>query len=195
RLSQMQDIAGCRVVVADIVRQDQLVASLATDFPSASVIDRRDNPSSSHGYRAVHIVAEMSGKPIEIQIRSSLQHLWAELSEKCADVLDPAIKYGGGPSRWREFLSKRSELVASYEAIERKLHKHVGLIEEEVGHLNEIENSLASEHDRPDHHEQEARQQLNCLRRRVALMEQEFEGVRQEFLSQRKKIADHLLLQ
>src|SRR3990172_4493543 len=41
RLSQMQDIAGCRVVVTNVVQQDRFVASLKTDFPGASVIDRR----------------------------------------------------------------------------------------------------------------------------------------------------------
>jgi ppGpp synthetase/RelA/SpoT-type nucleotidyltranferase len=112
RLSQMQDIAGCRVVVADIMQQDELVASLRTAFPAAAVIDRRDNPS--YGYRAVHVIAEVSEKPVEIQVRSSLQHLWAELSEKSSDVLDPAIKYGGGPEEWRTFLIERSEAVAAY---------------------------------------------------------------------------------
>jgi ppGpp synthetase/RelA/SpoT-type nucleotidyltranferase len=89
RLSQMQDIAGWGVVVADILQQDRFVASLKTTFPPASVIDRRDNPN--YGYRAVHVIAEVSGKPVEIQVRSSLQHLWAEFSEKSSDVLDPAI--------------------------------------------------------------------------------------------------------
>lgn len=77
RLSQIQDIAGCRIIVVNAVRQDQVVAFLKTDFPEAAVIDRRVSPS--YGYRAAHIIAEVSGKPIEIQVRSSLQHLWAEL--------------------------------------------------------------------------------------------------------------------
>jgi ppGpp synthetase/RelA/SpoT-type nucleotidyltranferase len=117
RLSQMQDIAGCRVVVANILQQDEFVASLKTDFPGASVIDRRDNPS--YGYRAVHIIATISGKPVEIQVRTSLQHLWAELSEKSSDVLDPTIKYGGGPDKWRDHLSNTSRLVATYEEMEK----------------------------------------------------------------------------
>src|SRR5713226_5316692 len=111
RLSQMQDIAGCRVVVGNVVEQDQLVASLKTDFPGTSVIDRRDNPS--YGYRAVHIIVQMSGKAIEIQVRSSLQHLWAEVSEKSSDVLDPTIKHGGGPDWWRRSLTDLSEWVAA----------------------------------------------------------------------------------
>src|SRR6266542_5057884 len=35
RLSQMQDIAGCRVVVSDALAQDQFVALLKADFPEA----------------------------------------------------------------------------------------------------------------------------------------------------------------
>ena len=117
RLSQMQDIAGCRVIVADVVKQEQFVASLKTDFPGACVVDRRGDPS--YGYRAVHVIAEISGKPIEIQVRTSLQHLWAEVSEKSSDVLDPTIKYGGGPDEWRSILTTNSTLVAAYEKIGR----------------------------------------------------------------------------
>ena len=47
RLSQMQDIAGCRVVVGNVVEQEQFVASLITDFPKASLIDRRNNPRAN----------------------------------------------------------------------------------------------------------------------------------------------------
>jgi len=118
RLSQVQDIAGCRIVVTDVMEQERVVASLRADFPSPSVIDRREKPS--HGYRAVHIVAEISGKPVEIQVRTSLQHMWANLSEKCSDVLDPTIKYGGGPVEWRNFLGKISKSVEAYEEFEKK---------------------------------------------------------------------------
>ena len=123
RLSQMQDIAGCRVVVDNIVKQERLVESLRDVFPGASIIDRRDNPS--YGYRAVHVIAEISGKPIEIQVRSSLQHLWAELSEKSSDVLDPTIKYGGGPEVWRTVLEVSSKVVEVHEELEKAVFKAV----------------------------------------------------------------------
>ncbi len=93
RLSQMQDIAGCRIVVTDLLTQDEAVERLKTSFDRIEIDDRREKPS--HGYRAVHVVVEISGKLIEIQVRTALQHLWAEVSEKLADV-DPSIKYGGG---------------------------------------------------------------------------------------------------
>jgi putative GTP pyrophosphokinase len=117
RLSQMQDIAGCRVVVASVVEQDQFVELLCSVFPGADVIDRRDKPS--YGYRAIHIIAEISGKPVEIQVRTALQHRWAELSEKSSDVLDPKIKYGGGTDEWRTFLTSSSEAIAYYEKFEK----------------------------------------------------------------------------
>src|SRR6266496_741679 len=66
RLSQMQDIAGCRVTVDDISAQDEAVAQLNKLFDKLTVVDRRDRPS--HGYRAVHILVEQSGKVIEVQI-------------------------------------------------------------------------------------------------------------------------------
>ncbi len=114
RLSQIQDIAGCRIVVANVIEQDRFVASLMTDFSATSVIDRRNKPS--YGYRAVHVIPHDLGKPVEIQIRSSLQHLWAELSEKSSDVLDPTIKYGGGPEEWRSILTASSTFVAEIES-------------------------------------------------------------------------------
>ncbi|MFI5373999.1 MAG: hypothetical protein ACHQ8D_05155 [Candidatus Rokuibacteriota bacterium] len=116
RLSQVQDVAGCRIVVDGIPEQDKAVAALAAAFPKASIVDRRIAPT--HGYRAVHVVAEVSGKLVEIQVRTALQHTWAELSEKLSDVLDPAIKYGGGPDDVKEALKKGSAAVNSLEETE-----------------------------------------------------------------------------
>src|SRR5256885_3801831 len=90
RLTQIQDIAGCRIIVADIIKQDEVVQSLKNLFGNVTVVDRRQQPS--HGYRAVHVIIKHQGKLIEIQVRTALQHLWAELSEKFSDVSDPAIK-------------------------------------------------------------------------------------------------------
>ena len=117
RLSQMQDIAGCRVVVADTLAQDSVVRHLTTLFPSTTV-DRRDR--SSHGYRAVHVVLRPGRRPIEVQVRTVLQHLWAEFSEKAADTFGIEVKYGGGHKVIREALDSASDLVARFERIEPK---------------------------------------------------------------------------
>ena len=118
RLNQVQDIAGCRIVVADVTEQEQVVKSLKDSLPRVSIVDRRVNPS--YGYRAVHVIAEISGKLVEIQVRTPLQHLWAELSEKFSDVVDPAIKYGSGPDEIRRLLSTASRVVGNFEDTERE---------------------------------------------------------------------------
>jgi putative GTP pyrophosphokinase len=115
RLSQMQDIAGCRIVVKDIAVQDALVDQLITLFPS-DIIDRRAHPS--HGYRAVHVVVINAKRCVEIQVRTQLQHLWAELSEKSSDIFGVETKYGGGDNQIRHGLNVASTVVAAIEEIE-----------------------------------------------------------------------------
>jgi GTP pyrophosphokinase len=116
RLSQVQDIAGCRIVVADIFAQDHTIAMLRETFHQTRLIDRRVNPS--HGYRAVHVIVDSGPVSVEIQIRTALQHLWAELSERLADVVDSNIKYGGGDPQIVQILITQSELFAKLEIAE-----------------------------------------------------------------------------
>ena len=113
KLSRMQDVAGCRIVVSNIAQQELFIASIKANYPEARIVDRRER--SSHGYRAVHIVVEVLGKTVEIQVRTSLQQLWAELSEKASDEIDPAIKYGGGPDWCRMQLATTSDILANIE--------------------------------------------------------------------------------
>ncbi len=119
RLTQIQDIAGCRLIVADIANQETVIQSLKNLFEKTVIVDRRQKPS--HGYRAVHVLVSCRGKLIEIQVRTKLQQLWAELSEKYSDIIDPAVKYGGGDENIQEILTFTSLLVASEEAIEAGL--------------------------------------------------------------------------
>lgn len=119
RLSQIQDIAGCRLIVPDIAAQNSVVQSLTSLFENTTISDRREKPSN--GYRAVHVIINAHGKLIEIQVRTELQHLWAELSEKCSDVVDPAIKYGGGMEDLQKALTTVSFLVATWELSEAQV--------------------------------------------------------------------------
>jgi putative GTP pyrophosphokinase len=118
RLSRMQDIAGCRVVVDSMIDQDRVVDDLKARWQDALVHDRRIKPS--HGYRAVHVIVTIKEHPVEIQVRTSLQHSWASATEKLSDVFDPAIKYGGGPLPIQEVLIKASKSCAQFEDIEYK---------------------------------------------------------------------------
>jgi len=119
RLTQVQDIAGCRLIVPGILEQDRAVSSLTELFENASVADRRISPS--HGYRAIHVIVRYGEKLVEIQVRTSLQHVWAELSEKMSDVFDPAIKYGGGQKSLRKLLLTWSDVIGTEENVEQAL--------------------------------------------------------------------------
>lgn len=116
QLSRMQDIAGCCLVVAEVPEQDRLVGELVHAFEKATVVDRRQRPS--HGYRAVHVIARVMHKAVEIQVRTELQNLWAQLSEVMSDVWDPAIKYGGGDALAQRLLAVTSGNIASLEGWE-----------------------------------------------------------------------------
>ncbi len=108
------------------------------------VVDRRVKPS--HGYRAVHVIASVSDKLVEIQIRSEVQHLWAELSEKRSDV-SPGIKYGHGDRKVLDWLEDVSGLVSSLEDAELQVAKlpegaekrvFVGQVAEERANLKRV---------------------------------------------------------
>jgi ppGpp synthetase/RelA/SpoT-type nucleotidyltranferase len=185
----MQDIAGCRLVVANVVEQEQLIASLSTAFPGSSIIDRRDYPS--YGYRAVHIIVEISGKPVEIQLRTQLQHMWAEVSEKSSDVLDSTIKYGGGPAKWRDFLAQSSKSVMVHEDIE-KLHFEEATATQLLIESREKAAAEMIEHNAPEHELQEMQQQLVDLSRQIELRRRLTEELQGDLVRSRKRNADLL---
>lgn len=131
RLSSMEDIAGMRIVEEmTLAEQDERVARIAAALVSSKVRDRRARPS--HGYRAVHVIVFLGDFPVEIQVRTQLQDLWAQSMEALAVQWGRQIQYGeppdraderlggpdsGGPTRREgvETLRSASELVAELE--------------------------------------------------------------------------------
>lgn len=100
RLSQVQDLAGARIVLGDRRQQDEAVDRIKRTFdPICSkpckVKDRRVEPS--HGYRAVHVIVFIDGIPVEIQVRTELQDVWAQILERLADQWGRGIRYGEQP--------------------------------------------------------------------------------------------------
>ncbi|MBB4845255.1 ppGpp synthetase/RelA/SpoT-type nucleotidyltransferase [Paucibacter oligotrophus] len=118
RLGQIQDIAGCRVIVADMAEQDRVLAEISQRFSGAIVDDKRERPTFA--YRALHVIVKHDAYLAEMQIRTQLQHLWASLSEKLADIHGHEIKYGRGPEWPRSALSLLSALVHKHETQELK---------------------------------------------------------------------------
>lgn len=99
KLPYIRDIAGIRVVGQLSLRQQTelatLIGSLFDGKPQSRIVDRRAEPVS--GYRAVHVVVYEAGLPVEVQVRTELQAMWAEIYERRADAWGRQVRYGGPP--------------------------------------------------------------------------------------------------
>jgi hypothetical protein len=99
-LGSMQDLGGMRLVVnGGRDEQDRVAeevwALFADEVRAPRLIDRRVEPT--HGYRAVHVIVYPDGYPLEVQVRTQWQHLWAEWFERLADQYGRGIRYGEPP--------------------------------------------------------------------------------------------------
>lgn len=117
RLATMRDIAGVRVITDQgIGGQEVIVEMLSVHFPEARIEDRRVDPN--HGYRAVHVIPEVDGRFVEIQVRTVMQDLWAQAMEKLADELGRGIRYGDVPEQAADRVTGLIELSATIHALE-----------------------------------------------------------------------------
>lgn len=67
RLTQMEDVGGCRVVVPDRAAVQAAYAAVGEAWPDAGVDDYLDRPKDT-GYRAIHIVPVESDRAVEVQL-------------------------------------------------------------------------------------------------------------------------------
>jgi len=96
RLSTMQDIAGLRIVKdMTLTEQGEIAGRVVAAFGEAKLVDRRERPS--FGYRALHVIVTLDDCLIEVQLRTELQDLWAQLMEKFGDKIGRGIRYGAIP--------------------------------------------------------------------------------------------------
>lgn len=121
RLTGINDIAGCRLIVPGLIEQDEAVSVITAIFPGCRVTDYRERQHIS-GYVAVHLnVRSSQNQLVEIQVRTRRQNSWAILSERLAQMphIGKAIKYGGGPARWQERMAGVSSLGVRLDRRER----------------------------------------------------------------------------
>lgn len=95
KLPYVRDVAGVRIVGDMTLTDQRLVAALLTSVFGGRIIDRLAEPQA--GYRALHAAVTFAGLPVEIQVRTRAQHVWAEVFERLADRWGRQIRYGGLP--------------------------------------------------------------------------------------------------
>jgi ppGpp synthetase/RelA/SpoT-type nucleotidyltranferase len=98
RLTQLQDIGGLRIIVENNNAVDELsnhIEKMLRDDPKYSIkkpTDYREKGRDRTGYRAVHRIVTYEGVTLEIQIRSRIQHYWAENIEKTSVIYGHQLK-------------------------------------------------------------------------------------------------------
>ncbi|MBV9214949.1 MAG: RelA/SpoT domain-containing protein [Acidobacteria bacterium] len=98
RLTQLQDVGGCRIIVNKNRDVDNLYAYLLEritgqeNFTLTRVTDYREKGRDDTGYRALHLMFTRTGRKLELQIRSRMQHYWAESIERTSVVYGYHLK-------------------------------------------------------------------------------------------------------
>lgn len=122
RLSQLQDIGGTRIIVEQNKDVDELVQFLKTHFSDNEELeiirmtDYRGEGREDSGYRAYHVVIERDGYKMELQIRSKIQHYWAETIERTSIVYGHHLKELEGDTDVILYFKKLSDLFYEIEA-------------------------------------------------------------------------------
>jgi putative GTP pyrophosphokinase len=112
RLSQMEDIGGCRAKLPGGMSEVRAILHRIQDtWPDADVIDYVAEPKAT-GYRALHVLREQDGRMIEIQLRTAGQNRWADVVEATADRLGYALKDGKGPPELARYFERAAYKIA-----------------------------------------------------------------------------------
>lgn len=124
KLSQMQDLGGCRAIfqnAADVRRAiDYYVHKSAIKHERVSVDDYLQSPKPS-GYRGAHLVyryfsdknkTAYNGLKIELQLRSRYQHAWATAVETVGTFSGQALKSSLGSEEWQRFFALMASVIA-----------------------------------------------------------------------------------
>lgn len=113
RLSQMEDIAGCRAVLASNAEVEAVAARIEDKWDVRDRPDYREHGKPGTGYRALHYVIVRRERLVEVQLRTNRQHRWAEAVERTAARLGHNLKDGQGPPELVEYFLLASHVLAA----------------------------------------------------------------------------------
>jgi ppGpp synthetase/RelA/SpoT-type nucleotidyltranferase len=150
RLTQLQDIGGCRIIVHRNSDVDKLVKYLRDSVGTQNIFtierttDCREKGRDDTGYRALHVILKRSGVFLELQIRSRIQHYWAESIERTSVIYGYHLKESEGSPQVIQYFKTLSDVFFEIEAgrepsVEQRLR---------VDSLREICEGIIRESDR-----------------------------------------------
>ena len=125
-LKNMQDIGGCRAIVANEKKLQQIVRKLRKrrEFKgndgNVRSKDYLKRPKDD-GYRSYHLVGKFkdgaSSRSIEVQVRTLMQHYWATALEIVDIFTGQALKSNQGDEEWSNFFRLVSEQFAAMDEL------------------------------------------------------------------------------
>ncbi|KAB0604052.1 RelA/SpoT domain-containing protein [Castellaniella defragrans] len=122
RLTQLQDIGGCRIIVEknqDVDRLRKYIEekiSNQSNFNLIRTTDYREKGRDDTGYRSLHLIFEKNGIKLELQIRSRIQHYWAESIERTSVIYGYHLKEKEGDQAVIDYFKKLSDIFYEIEA-------------------------------------------------------------------------------
>lgn len=161
KLSQMQDIGGCRAIMKDVSELDQIVniykhESSGIKHTLHKEQDYISTPKIS-GYRGVHLIykygsdksADYKDMRIEIQIRTLIQHAWATAVETVGTFINMPLKSSLGDDGWLRFFALMGSAMAISEGkpIVPDTSENINELREEISFLSnklEVEKHLTT---------------------------------------------------
>ena len=162
KLTQMQDIGGCRAVVRSVVAVRKLHEFYRNESEMKHKLAKCDDYIKSPrrtGYRSIHLVyryfsdkkgsEQWNDLKIEMQLRSQYQHAWATAVETVGTFLGEALKSASGPDEWLRFFALMGSVIALRErspAVPNTPDRRKDLIDELDHHtyILNVENRLVA---------------------------------------------------
>lgn len=138
RLPQMQDIAGCRIVVQGGIQRVKNINTLLAGAFGQPAWNLDSKNRHAHGYHAIHIIVKADQKFYEVQLRTYAQDVWANLVESLSDEKN-TLKYGGSEYE-QDRIRKLKDLAEHFVGIDQSAHQVTFIsyqreIEEAIRHV------------------------------------------------------------
>lgn len=114
RVTQMHDIGGARAVVPAVTDVYAVRRRLRKSWTIIRERDYIEKPKDS-GYRALHLIVQRKGFAIEVQLRSGVQDIWANIVEEVGRERGIGLKFGAGDADVLRGFAAVSELLARFE--------------------------------------------------------------------------------